>query len=123
MMDLEKCGWWGLSTIIDLRNCKHPFFTKPSFIATYIKWLVDKIEMKAFGEPIIVEFGDDPRVHGISFLQLIETSSITGHFANQTKNAYIDIFSCKSYDPTDAQKFSQEYFEAEGSTLIFTARL
>jgi hypothetical protein len=32
-------------------------------------------------------------------VQLIETSLISAHFANLTNTVYLDVFSCKPYDP------------------------
>ena len=40
-------------------------------------------------------------------VQLIETSLISGHFANDTNSAYLDIFSCKGYDPAVVEEFSK----------------
>jgi S-adenosylmethionine/arginine decarboxylase-like enzyme len=45
-------------------------------------------------------------------IQLIETSLISGHFANLTNNAYIDIFSCKPYEPDQVVVFTKDFFEA-----------
>lgn len=77
--------------------------------------------MKRFGEPTIIHFGQDNRVAGYSMVQLIETSCISGHFANDTNNAYIDIFSCKEYPPKEAVNFTKKFFEAENAnyTVIF----
>ena len=69
--------------------------------------------MKAYGDPIIADFGVDPKVSGITAMQLIETSSITAHFANQSNSIYLDIFSCKSFKPYAAAIFCKEYFQAK----------
>ena len=69
--------------------------------------------MKKFGPTVVVNFGEDPRVSGYSMTQLIETSLISGHFANQSDAAYIDIFSCKAYPPYVAAAFAKEFFEAQ----------
>ena len=55
-------------------------------------------------------------------LQLIETSLISGHFANDTNRAYLDIFSCKAYDPAVVEAFSREFFSASGSVVHTTLR-
>ena len=69
--------------------------------------------MKRFGEPIVVRFGADPRVQGYSLAQLIETSLISGHFAEDTDRAFIDVFSCKEYPPQTTAEFCKRYFEAK----------
>jgi len=45
--------------------------------------------------------------------QLIETSMISGHFAEDTDRAFIDIFSCKEFGPEDAAEYSKKYFGAK----------
>ena len=55
-------------------------------------------------------------------LQLIETSLISGHFANDSNRAYLDIFSCKPYDPSVVEQFSREFFSASSSDVHTTLR-
>jgi S-adenosylmethionine/arginine decarboxylase-like enzyme len=50
-------------------------------------------------------------------VQLIETSLISGHFANLNNAAYIDIFSCNPYDPEEAARFTQAFFEAKSCQM------
>jgi S-adenosylmethionine/arginine decarboxylase-like enzyme len=69
--------------------------------------------MKRFGEPVVVRFGEDPKVSGYSLAQLIETSLISGHFAETDNSVYIDIFSCKYYDQEKAVEFTKNFFKAE----------
>lgn len=78
--------------------------------------------MRRFGNPLIVNFGDDPRVAGYSLLQLIETSNISGHFANESAAAYLDVISCKNFDPQLAADFSRVTFEANKVTGAFISR-
>jgi len=78
--------------------------------------------MKKFGDTQVVHFGEDKKVAGFSMTQLIETSLISGHFANQTNHAYIDIFSCKYYDPQVAADFTQEYFKAKDIKIHYILR-
>ena len=78
--------------------------------------------MKRFGECTVVNFGEDERVAGFSMTQLIETSLISGHFANQTNAVYLDIFSCKYYNPYEAANFAKEFFEAESYTVNYLLR-
>ena len=50
-------------------------------------------------------------------VQLIETSLVSGHFANLTNTAYIDVFSCKPYDPDIIKNFTEKFFEGAHSTM------
>ena len=56
-------------------------------------------------------------------VQLIETSLISAHFANLTNAVYLDVFSCKVYDPEVVQTFAQRYFEGKTRNLSMTLRL
>jgi S-adenosylmethionine/arginine decarboxylase-like enzyme len=47
---------------------------------------------------------------GYTLLQLIETSNISAHFAENLGQAYIDIFSCRAFDNRDAENVCREYF-------------
>jgi S-adenosylmethionine/arginine decarboxylase-like enzyme len=115
----KKGGEWGLLTSVDLRDCDPKKIRSKEHIAKFSVDLCDFIEMKRFGEPIVVRFGDDPRVQGYSLAQLIETSLVSGHFAEDTNRAFIDIFSCKEYAPKRAAEFCAKYFGAKD--MKFTA--
>jgi S-adenosylmethionine/arginine decarboxylase-like enzyme len=45
--------------------------------------------------------------------QLIETSLISAHFANQSNTTYLDVFSCKAYDPEVVAQFAKQFFKAK----------
>ena len=67
--------------------------------------------MKAYGDPVIEYFAEhDPAAAGYSLMQLIETSSITAHFADSSGDAYIDIFSCKQFDIEKAKSVVYSFF-------------
>ena len=105
---------WGMSTSVDLYGCNPSTIRDADKIKEYVKQLCDLIEMRTFGECLVVHFGDDPKVSGFSMTQLIETSLVSGHFANNTNAAYLDIFSCKWYDVDKMVQFSKNFFGAKG---------
>ena len=107
-------NFWGMSTSVDLYDCNPNLIKDAEYIKKYVKELCDLIEMKRFGECQVVHFGEDPKVSGFSMTQLIETSLISGHFANNTNAAYLDIFSCKWYDVEKMVQFSKDFFGAKG---------
>jgi len=114
--------YWGKATSVDLYNCKPETIRDRDAISESVKKLCELIEMRRFGETKIVMFGDDPRVTGYSMTQLIETSLISGHFAEQSNAAYIDIFSCKDYDENQAADFLQDFYGAKSKILHVTMR-
>jgi len=103
----------GLATSVDLQGCNPTSIRSAEKIRAFVDALCTLIDMKKFGPTVVVDFGEDPRVSGYSMTQLIETSLISGHFANQSDAAYIDIFSCKAYPPYVAAEFAREFFEAQ----------
>lgn len=108
---------WGILTSIDLYGCNGDIIRDAAKIRDYVIKLCDLIKMKRFGECRVVHFGEDERVAGFSMVQLIETSLISGHFANASNSAYIDIFSCGPYDPHRAADFTREFFRAESMSV------
>jgi hypothetical protein len=63
--------------------------------------------MRRFGETQVVRFGDDPRVTSFSMAQLIETSLLSAHCADNSHAIYLDVFNCAPYEPNDAARFSR----------------
>lgn len=114
---------WGIASAIDIYNCNPDTIRDADAIRRFVVELCDLIEMKRFGETQVVHFGEDEKVAGFSMVQLIETSLISGHFANLTNAVYLDVFSCKVYMPEMVQTFAQEYFQGTHSNLNISLRL
>lgn len=110
--NFESKKAWGLSTMVDLYQCNPNLIRDPSKINEFVIKLCNHIDMKRFGDPQIVHFGEDPKVSGYSMTQLIETSLVSAHFVEKNNSAYVDIFSCKFYPPSEAAKFCKEFFQA-----------
>ncbi len=121
--DYQNENAWGLLASIDLHGCNAATIRDAEAIKRFVVELCERIDMKRFGECTVVNFGEDERVAGFSMFQLIETSCISAHFANATNNTYLDIFSCKYYNPYEAAEFSKEFFGANGYNLHYTLRV
>ena len=113
---------WGLLTSVDLYECNPKTIRDAAAIKRYVDELCELIEMKQFGETQIVNFGEDEKVAGYSMVQLIETSLISGHFANKSNSAYMDIFSCKYYEPSVAVEFTKKFFESKEVKMHYILR-
>jgi len=113
---------WGWHLALNLYDCDLERITSADTIRAFVIELCARIEMRRFGEPTIVNFGEDPRVSGYSLVQLIETSNICGHFANASRAAYLDIFSCKQFDPQIAAEFCIQSFQAGKASGVFMSR-
>lgn len=104
---------WGLLVSIDLGECDHDLISSKEHITQFAIDLAKEINMKRYGEPYVVFFGDEPKVQGYSLCQLIETSMISGHFAEDTDRCFIDVFSCREFPPEKTAKYVQKYFGAK----------
>ena len=121
---------WGYELQLDLHDCNPEAIRSAENIHNFVIELCDAIGMKRFGEPQIVHFGEDEKVEGYSLVatakmivkQLIETSLISGHFANQTNRSFINVFSCKHYDSEVAIEVALKYFGGRAVRAIVTPR-
>ena len=113
----ESAPCWGLSSCIDLYECNLDLMQDAPVIKEFVVRLCEKIGMKRYGETHVVNFGDEPRVAGFSMMQLIETSLISAHIANESRAIYLDVFSCARYDPKAVAAYAKEYFEAKRFNL------
>jgi len=112
----EKEQAWGLLSSIDIDGCPLERIADEEVVRAFAKQICEVIDMKAFGDTLVVHFGSG-EVEGFSLVQLIETSLISGHFANESGRAFIDIFSCKFYEPEEAARFCLEYFQGRDYRL------
>jgi len=113
---------WGWHLVLNLYDCQPEAIRSYEVIEKYVIDLCALIDMRRFGDPVIVKFGDDPVVTGYSMFQLIETSNLCAHFAEHSNAAYIDIFSCKAFEPQAAADFSRQTFGAAQTTGAFLSR-
>ena len=120
--EYQKLDAWGLHSAIDLHECDPDTIRDAEEIKRFVYELCERIGMKRFGECAVVNFGEDERVAGFSMTQLIETSLISAHFANQTNTTYLDVFSCKYYNPHVVGEFAKEFFKAKDYALNYTLR-
>ena len=105
--------FWGKLASIDLVGCNDKI-TKPQEIRRFCNKLCKSIKMKKYGPLHLKRFGVG-KLEGYSFMQFIETSSITAHFEEQQnpKKAFIDIFSCKDFNEKKAGEFCKSFFGAD----------
>jgi S-adenosylmethionine/arginine decarboxylase-like enzyme len=122
MKQQPKTEAWGRSCSIDIYECNPETIRNANDIRCFVVELCNLIGMRRFGETQIVHFGEDERVSGYSMVQLIETSMISAHFANLTNTAYIDVFSCRTYDPDTVASFAKQFFEGNRVNVNATWR-
>jgi S-adenosylmethionine decarboxylase len=54
--------------------------------------------------------------------QMVETSLVSGHFANETNTAYLDVFSCKFFEPREVAEFAISFFKGSHYRLQVALR-
>ena len=120
---------YGIELILDLHRCDASTFTRES-IQKYFERLCDLIEMKReelhFWDDVGIpeeEKQTSPHTQGTSAVQFILTSSIVIHTLDQLEAVYINIFSCKAYDPKIAENFSVQWFGAKNHSARFIDRV
>lgn len=114
---------FGYELILDLYGCDKNVITSRKKLKEYVDSLCKLIKMKQFGKTLIPYFGQKAaHTKGYSLVQLIETSSITGHFSDYWQTAYINIFSCKQYDHKKAEDFTRNFFKAKKVKVNFLTR-
>ncbi|UCD14979.1 MAG: S-adenosylmethionine decarboxylase [Candidatus Omnitrophota bacterium] len=105
---------FGYELVMDLYECDSSVLTSRKKLKAYVDKLCKLIKMKQYGKTLLPYFGEKcAYTKGYSLVQLIETSSITGHFSEFWGRAYINIFSCKKYDHNLAKKFTGKFFAAK----------
>ena len=120
---------YGIELILDLHGCDASKFTRPS-ISEYFERLCDLIDM----EREDLHFWDDvgrpeedrqtsPHTQGTSAVQFILTSSIVIHTLDQLEAVYINMFSCKAFDPKTAEQFTIDWFDARDCSARFIDRV
>jgi len=114
---------FGYELVIDLYGCDKSIISSKKKLQEYIDKLCKLIKMKKYGKTLLPYFGEKAAyTKGYSLVQLIETSSVTGHFSDFWGTAYINIFSCRKYDKDLAKKFTSKFFKAKKTKTRFLIR-
>ncbi|HLH70176.1 MAG TPA: S-adenosylmethionine decarboxylase [Candidatus Dormibacteraeota bacterium] len=117
----EPFGW---ELLLDLYGCDEEAIRDEARIRQFVEQLCDEIlRMRRVGEPLLLRFGEaDPKTAGYSAVQLIETSSIVAHFSEERRSVYLDVFSCRQFDPEQVTRFASQVFRAGHCQSRFVTR-
>ena len=107
----KKTKAWWISSSVDIYDCDLDIMRDSEAIKFFVKELCKRIKMKRFQDTQVVHFWENEEVAWYSMTQLIETSLVSWHFANKSKAIYLDIFSCKYYDPIVMANYAQKFFK------------
>jgi S-adenosylmethionine/arginine decarboxylase-like enzyme len=120
---------YGFELLLDLHGCDASLFTRKS-LDQFFTELCDLIEMQR----CVVHFWDDvgvpeeeqqtlPHTKGTSAVCFILTSTIVVHTLDLLGAVYVNIFSCKPYDPGAAEGFARQWFRASEVNSSFVTRI
>jgi S-adenosylmethionine/arginine decarboxylase-like enzyme len=108
---------YGYELILDLHKCDPLTFNRVS-IEDYFEKLCKKIDMTQcdlhFWDDVGVapeEQQTSPHTKGTSAVQFILTSTIVIHTLDLLEKVYINVFSCKDFDPEIVKQFTEEWFK------------
>ena len=108
---------WGMLAAIDLHGGDRERLADPKTIRRFVPALIDAIGMRAHGPLMIERFGDD-ELEGWSALQFIETSSITVHADEVFGRCFVDVFSCRRFDPELATALAAAHFGGTAAVRV-----
>ena len=119
---------YGFELVLDLHGCEAELFNR-GHIDKYFTDLCALIDM----EKCEVHFWDDvgvpeeerqtlPHTKGTSAVCFILTSTIVIHTLDILSAVYVNIFSCKPFDPDVAAEFTSESFKAASCKKTFIER-
>ena len=102
-----------MELLLDLKGCDLSDVSRDRLTDYFVR-LCDLLDMPRAGEPV---FWDDhsgvPHLHGTSALQVIDASSVLVHPLPALRIVYLNIFSCRPFDPEAATQFSAGFWRAE----------
>lgn len=103
--------YWGHHLVLDIGGCSREAISNEDTIRAWGTELIKAIDMVAHGQPYVEYFDhEDPKLAGITFFQMILTSNLTAHFCENSREGYLDIFSCKDFNVDDAIQVTKKYF-------------
>ena len=119
---------YGFELVLDLHGCEAKFFNR-DYINKFFADLCNLTKM----EKCVVHFWDDvgvpeeeqqtlPHTKGTSAVCFILTSTIVIHTLDILGAVYVNIFSCKPFDPNVAAEFTSKRFKAISCKKTFIER-
>lgn len=119
---------YGCELILDIHDCDPKTFTRESIDRFFIE-LCERIDMNKcevhFWDDVGVppeEQQTDPRTKGTSAVCFILTSTIVIHTLDLLEAVYVNIFSCKAFDPKLASEVTRDWYKGNIRNSTFIER-
>jgi S-adenosylmethionine/arginine decarboxylase-like enzyme len=116
---------WGFHLLIDLKglNVDEDLLNNEYYLNLFLTEIVEVADMKLWGAPTFKRLTEcEPHLSGTTIIAPIHTSSIVIHICDKTKEAYIDIFSCKNFTRENIINIVDKYLRPSVRTFKFLHR-
>lgn len=113
----EAAAPWGMLAAIDLHDCDYERVASADCIRGFIREVVPAVGMRAHGPTHLERFGSGD-LEGWSAMQFIETSSITIHADEVGRRCFVDLFSCKEFDPEVVSAIARRWFAGSACATV-----
>ena len=110
---------WGSLAAIDLHGCDVVRLADPECVRGFVTAVIEAIGMRAFGPLRLQRFGSG-ELEGWSAMQFIETSTITVHADEVGGRCFVDVFSCREFDPWLAAVVAVEHFGGRPTATVLS---
>lgn len=110
---------WGSLAAIDLHGCDVVRLADPECLRLFVAAVIEAIGMRAFGPLRLARFGEG-ELEGWSAMQFIETSTITVHADEVAGRCFVDVFSCRSFDPWLAAAVAVDHFGGTPTVTVLS---
>jgi S-adenosylmethionine decarboxylase len=97
--------------IVDLQRVEIERLNNSETLSTFLQTLSKTIDMNILFGPIVKE--GIPENPGLTGFVIIDYSHISIHTFTKTQEAFVDIFSCKTYEQAKALQAVIDYFGVE----------
>jgi S-adenosylmethionine/arginine decarboxylase-like enzyme len=116
---------YGKELILDLHECDPGTFSRESLV-DFFTTVCDEIDMEMedrhfWDDPEGVE--TEPHIVGTSAIQFIRTSNITIHCLDLLQKVYLNIFSCKEFDPHTVEELASQWFKGTVANRMEVSRV
>jgi S-adenosylmethionine/arginine decarboxylase-like enzyme len=111
---------WGFHLLVDCSHMNEKIDSADA-VEEFFDALIKKLKMKKLTD-FFYKKVDDETGRGLSAFQMITTSHISMHFDDAKRSGYLDIFSCKNFDPKPVVEMIKEYFKPTNIATQFIYR-
>jgi S-adenosylmethionine/arginine decarboxylase-like enzyme len=119
----NKC--WGYHLILNLSDCDLESMKNKEHIQECVNEILEKTDMHPMG-PTIFEYAEFTEDHidvaGYTVVQVIITSCLVMHLADNSRGIYFDFFSCKPYDKEVVKNIMNKYFKSSSMSELYLTR-